>query len=96
MKIIDFEDKIWFFLNDGNSYYIDVNCKHSFIGFNMLIQLNTIEFNEYQINGKNYLDSLSNDIQHYALSKYKDRNIKGEAQRIVNETIMKLLEKTNI
>ena len=92
MKIIDFENKAWFFLNENNNYYIDVNCNYSFVGFNMLIQLCKIEVNKYENQGKDYLNSLAKDIQQYALSHYKDRNVKGDIERMANEAIIKFLE----
>lgn len=95
MKIIDFESNSWFFLNEGNKYYIDVNCNYSFVGFTMLIQLNNSEVVEYQNQGKNYLNSLAKNIQHYALSTFKDRNIKGDVERIANDSITKFLEDNN-
>ena len=61
----------------------------------MLIQLNKAEMNEYQNNGKDYLNSLVKDIQHYALSTFKDRNIKGDMERIANDSIIKFLEENS-
>ncbi|MDF2551228.1 MAG: hypothetical protein K0R77_503 [Chryseobacterium sp.] len=95
MKIIDFESKSWFFLSHEEDYYIDVNCSHSFISFNMLIQLNKSEMSQYQNNGRDYLNSFVKEIQHYALSTFKDRNIKGEMERIANDSIIKFLEENS-
>jgi hypothetical protein len=92
MKIIDFESKSWFFLSHEDNYYIDVNCNYSFVGFTMLIQLNNSEVVEYQNHGKNYLNSLAKNIQYYALSTFKDRNIKGDVERLVNDAIIQFLE----
>lgn len=89
MKIIDFESKSWFFLSHEEDYYIDVNCNYSFLGFTMLIQLSKIEINEYENQGKDYL---AMNIQQYALSHYKDRNVKGDTERMVNEAIIEFLE----
>lgn len=95
MEIIDFESKSWFFLSDKNDYYIDVNCSYSFVGFNMLIQLNNSELNEYLNFGKDYLNSLVKNIQQYALSHYNDRNVKGDIERLANEAIIKFLEESS-
>ena len=95
MKIIDFESKSWFFLNNDKDYYIDVNCSYSFVGFNMLIQLNTSEFTEYQNCGRDYLNSLVKNIQQYALSNYNDRNTKGDIERLANEAIITFLEESS-
>ncbi|WP_332453041.1 hypothetical protein [Chryseobacterium aquaticum] len=92
MKIIDSEDKAWFFLNENDNYYIDVNCNYSFVGFTMLIQLSKIEINEYKNQGKEYLNSLAKNIQQYALCHYKDRNVKGDIERMANEAIIEFLE----
>lgn len=95
MEIIDFESKSWFFLSNKKDYYIDVNCSFSFVGFNMLIQLNISELTEYQNCGRDYLDSLVKNIQQYALSEYKDRNVQGSIERLANEAIIKFLEDSN-
>jgi len=92
MKIIDFEDKAWFFLNGSDHYYIDVNCNYSFLGFNMLIHLSASEVNDYHNHGRDFLNSLAKDIQQYALSRYKDRNVKGDIERMANEAIIGFLE----
>jgi hypothetical protein len=92
MKIIDFESKSWFFLSDNTDYYIDVSCNLSFVGFNMLIRLDSLELNEYHSRGSVYLSSLAKDIQQLALSKYSERNIKGPAERLANEAVIKFLE----
>lgn len=94
MEIIDFESKIWFFLSYENNYYIDVNCNYSFVGFNMLIQLNQSELDEYKNHGRDYIDSIVKDIQQYALSKYEKRNIKGKIERLANEAVINFLEKS--
>ena len=80
------------FLNENDNYYIDVNCNYSFLGFTMLIQLSKIEINEYEIQGKEYLNSLAKNIQQYALSHYKDRTVKGDNERMANEAIIEFLE----
>ncbi len=95
MKIIDFESKSWFFLSHENDCYIDVNCSHSFINFNMLIQLNESELKEYENSGRNYLNSFVLEIQQYALSKFKDRNIKGDVERLANDAIIKFLQENS-
>ncbi|WP_262483746.1 hypothetical protein [Chryseobacterium sp. Hurlbut01] len=35
---------------------------------------------------------MAKDIQQYALSHYKDRNIKGDIERMANEAIIEFLE----
>ena len=88
MKVIDYEPQFWFFLTDGNDYFIDINCSYSFIGFSRLIKLNQEEKNEYKQKGKEYLNLLANDIQYYALSKYKERNIIGELEKQIQNAII--------
>lgn len=94
MKIIDFASKSWFFLNDEQDYYIDVNCSYSYLGFNMLIKLSHSEADEYKNHGKVYLHSLAQDIQQYALSKYNERNTKGTIERLANEAVITFLEES--
>ena len=89
MRVIDFEAQFWFFLTNEDNFFIDVNCSNSFVGFGRLIKLNELEISHYKLNGKNYLNQLANDIQYYALTKYSERNIVGEIDKQVHQTIMK-------
>ena len=92
MKVIDYEPQFWFFLKVENEYFIDVYCNQSFVGFNLTIKIDELEIIEYHKNGKVYLNSLANDIQYFALSKYKERDLIGEIKRQVFEAILKFNE----
>ena len=95
MKVIEYEPQFWFFLTDGKEYYIDVNCSYSFVGFGRLIRLSEMETNEYRKRGKEYLNLLANDIQYYALSKYKERNIVGENDKQIQNAIAEFNKEKN-
>ncbi|MCY0968110.1 hypothetical protein [Chryseobacterium wangxinyae] len=61
----------------------------------MLIQLNESELREYEDSGRNYLNSFVLEIQQYALSKFKERNIKGDVERLANDAIIKFLQENS-
>ncbi len=88
MHIIAHEPQFWFFLQDENHYYLDVNCSNSFVGFSRLIQLTEAETKAYLEKGNAFLNEFANDIQYYALSTYADRHIMGTISDVVHETIM--------
>jgi len=75
MEVIEHEPKAWFLIKDENNFFIDVNCNYSFVGFARLIELNENRIAEYLKYGKTYLNELSNNIQHYTLLHYNDRNV---------------------
>lgn len=95
MKIIDFAPSFWFLLSDQNNFFMDVNCNYSSIGFSRLIKLNESEIITFQKKGTEYLNSLANDVQFYAFTKYNERNISGEIEKVVYETILKFNQENN-
>lgn len=94
MTVIDFQPQSWFFLKNDTEYFIDVNCNHSAFGFNLLIQLNQSEINDYNKYGKVFLSNFANDIQYYALTKYTKRQVPSEIENVVNDAIQ-LFNKNN-
>lgn len=88
MKVIDKENGFWFFLSDGEDYYIDVNCNVSAFGFSMLVKLNNEETENFINKGHESLKDLARNIQYYSQSKYKDRNISGETEKLAHNAIM--------
>jgi hypothetical protein len=89
MEVIEHEKGAWFLLNDEDHYFLDVNCNHSFFGFNMLIKLNDLELKQYRSNGIEYIESLARDVQYYATTKYSKRHILGETGASAHKAIMK-------
>ncbi|MEG0984226.1 hypothetical protein [Algoriella sp.] len=97
MKVIHHEPLFWFFIKDKNSFFIDVNCSHSFFGFTVLIELDEIEVSQYRIQGKQYLNDLANNIQYYALYTYKDRNKSNDKiSESIDEVIMTFKKVNNV
>jgi hypothetical protein len=95
MTIIEFEPQSWFFCSFETSFYIDVNCNHSFVSFSLLIKLNDEETVEYHKYGRDYLNTLATDIQYHSSSKYYARNISDEVSNLVHSTIMKFNQEKN-
>ncbi|HAS8613913.1 TPA: hypothetical protein RQK39_004328 [Vibrio vulnificus] len=65
MRVIDTEDQRWFLFEHEDDLYLDANCNHSFLGYTYMIKLNETELNQYQSEGREYLNQLSHDI-HYS------------------------------
>jgi hypothetical protein len=95
MRIVEFDRSAWFFLTDGNDFFMDVNCNYSFLGFTKVIQLNQDEVAAYKNEGKTYLIKLANEIQYLALSTYKERNVNREMEEQVSEAIIRFNEENN-
>lgn len=84
MKVIDHEPYLWFFFERNDSFFLDVNCNHSFAGYFFMIELLPEELTNYKSEGHNYLNKLANDIQFTApivkdsKSTYKDRDVSSQ------------------
>ena len=75
MKVIDHKKLGWFLLEDEEGLYLDVNCSHSALSYDMLIKLDENEKSEFIEKGRNFINELSNEIQEHGMTKYKNRNI---------------------
>lgn len=87
MDVIDFEDRAWFLLIDGENYFIDVNCNISAFGFSMLICLDGEELKMFKQHGHQYIDELAKDIAYYSTSKYGNRDKSTDYSMIVSDAI---------
>ncbi|MGL4597708.1 MAG: hypothetical protein ACRCYO_09275 [Bacteroidia bacterium] len=94
MKIVEFDPSSWFFLTDGNAFFMDVYCNHSFFGFTRTIQLDEAETAGYKNDGRMYLIKLAREIQYQALTVYKARNVNREIEEQISEAIIKFKEQT--
>lgn len=80
MQVIEHEPQWWFLLEHEGSLFLDVNCSHSAISYNFLLQLNAEESAAYQLQGKPLLERIAQAIQDSApiliisTSIYKQRN----------------------
>ncbi|WP_321322218.1 hypothetical protein [Labilibaculum sp.] len=87
MKVIDFEDRMWYLLEHDDKRFIDVNCNHSAFGFSILINLNGKEEKSYLERGHSYLNELATDFSYYALTKYKERDESRHYKTLVSKAI---------
>ncbi len=92
MRIVEFDPNAWFFLTDGNDFFMDVNCNYSFVGFTRTIQLNAPEIAAYKNDGRLYLVKLADEIQYQALTVYQQRNVNREIEEQVSAAIIKFKE----
>jgi hypothetical protein len=81
MRVIDHEPQWWFLLEKKGEFFIDVNCSHSFIGYDVTVKLNSEETTRYKDKGRDFLSWLAEDIHNsvpvlkISHSPYKDRDI---------------------
>jgi hypothetical protein len=81
MRVSDHSPQRWFLLEDAGELFLDVNCNHSFVGYDFMIRLSAEEAAEYRAKGKIYLDRLAQEIQDSApvlavsKSPYKNRAV---------------------
>jgi hypothetical protein len=80
MTVLDYEPQWWFLLEEEGALYLDVNCNHSFIGYDFLLRLDAGEVKKFRSEGRDYLSRLASEIQDSApilsasTSKYKARD----------------------
>ncbi|MBT3031878.1 MAG: hypothetical protein KME36_12335 [Candidatus Thiodiazotropha sp. (ex Lucina pensylvanica)] len=81
MKVIDEEKSSWFLFEEEGRLLFDVNCSHSFVGYDFMMFLNDEEIARYKEKGREYLNELvkaidySSPISKTSTSKYKERYI---------------------
>lgn len=84
MKVIAHSPAFWFLLAKDNDLFIDINCEHGPVSYDVLIMLNDEERAQYSAHGQNYLNTLAEAVNYSAPgaresdSAYKDRNISRE------------------
>jgi hypothetical protein len=87
MRVVAYSESSWYLLKEKGSYYFDVHCTHSFVGFSMLIHLNSEAYEEYHALGKVFLEYFAAKIN-YGSAAYKPRQIQGDVLARSYETIM--------
>lgn len=93
VEVLEYGPQAWYLLREGRHLYLDVNCSHSFVGYNFTMQLNSDEAAKYRRRGRVYVDELAQAIQYSApgvsgnCSRYKDRLVAPQAAARVNEAI---------
>jgi hypothetical protein len=81
MKVIDQEKNSWYLFEEDGKLLFDVNCSHSFVGYDFMMILNEQEIALYKKNGREYLNELANQIDYSSPiskasnSEYKDRYV---------------------
>jgi|SRR5690554_5283186 hypothetical protein len=81
MKVVDEAKSSWFLFEEDGRLLFDVNCSHSFVGYDFMMFLNEEEIALYKEKGRDYLNELANSIDYSSPiskssnSKYKDRYV---------------------
>ena len=91
MTVVDHEPNGWFLVRDGERLLLDVNCSHSAISYQFLLELNTSERAAYAARGHIFISELAMKVQDSApgaignASPYRERNLRGADQLMVDE-----------
>ncbi len=64
MQVVDHEPHAWFLFKEGNAFLLDVNCNHSAVGYDVMIQLSAEEESKYSQEGHTYLNWLAQAVQY--------------------------------
>ena len=95
MEVVDHKPNYWYLLKEDESFYLDGNYNHSFIGYSFTIRLTSDEKEKYKDEGATYLSNLSDEIQDTApilkisTSHFKGREIKGKVAEDITQAIVK-------
>jgi hypothetical protein len=93
MIVLDFEDHSWFLLSKGKRLFLDVNCNHSFVGYDFLIELNDEEVQQFKREGRDFIMKIADNVQYSApgvlnsSSEYKERGLQNIYGDEVTEAI---------
>ena len=74
MEVVEHEPNAWFLLKEDQTYFLDVNCSSSAVGFGILIQLTDDECREYLGIGRIYIQYLAARVQFWP-TQYASRNL---------------------
>ena len=84
LKVIEHSPAFWFLLARESRLFLDVNCAHGAVSYDVLIELNEEESSEYAARGRNYLNMLAETVNYSAPgargsdSVYKRRDISSQ------------------
>ena len=98
MQVIDHEPQFWFLFKNTDSFVFNVNCDHSFVGYDFTIVLSAEETVKYKTEGRLYLNRLAEEINYSAPivkgsgSKYKDRSAQSQYENEMQLAVEKWRE----
>jgi hypothetical protein len=91
MQVIDHEPSGWFLVRDGGRLLLDVNCSHSAVSYEFLMELDEQERTAYAAGGHEFISLLAQKVQYSApgvrgsTSPYRERLILNDVRAKVNE-----------
>ena len=91
MLVLDHEPSGWFLVKDGERLLLDVNCSHSAVSYEFLMELNAREREAHSLRGHQFLSELAQRVQDSApsvlgsASPFRDRVLRGRDRDQVNE-----------
>ena len=68
--------KFWYLLRDGDTYFLNVRCEQSAVGFVIMVQLTPDEYTEYHALGWTFLHYFASKISNWP-RRYSARQVSG-------------------
>lgn len=62
MKVLEHSPSFWFLFGENDHLFLDVNCSHGPVSYDVLIELNGAEAAQYSARGRDYLDTLAEGV----------------------------------
>jgi len=87
MKVISHGPSFYFLVQDGDNYYLDVNCTVRFAGFCITFELNQDEIAQFKNRGESHIKELAEKVNRLA-NTYQARQLNETIKKQVNDTIM--------
>ena len=79
MRVIDHAPHGWFLLEEDGALFLDVNCSHSAVSYNFVLQLDAQERSAYKDEGRAFIGRLATAVQdsgpHLSTSRFHERNM---------------------
>lgn len=74
MKVVAHGLNGWYLLEDGACYFLLARCSQSPVDFELLIQLDPLEYREYHALGRVYIEYLAARVNYWSRD-YRSRNL---------------------
>jgi hypothetical protein len=93
MKVLAHSPSLWFLFAEDDRLFLDVNCSHGPVSYDVLVQLNGAEAAQYSARGRDYLDTLAEAINFSGPgvrgsdSVYQSRNVSSAYREQVARAI---------
>ena len=74
MRVVAHGPNGWYLLEDGACYFLLARCSQSAVDFELLIQLNVLEYREFHALGTVYIEYLAARVNYWS-GDYRSRHL---------------------